>query len=187
MKLSKKRSILLTVGIFAIILAILGTVRSQQVHEQKQLSDELHLVELKLREFQIEQLSHKQQELEKQLIENMSQPESVEGTLPQPPGSITANDTLFSIAEACGVEVTAIGSSGLARDELGGIPCYALTLTTRAEGNLSDLISFITMLNNDINNGIVRSAEIIVPAATDEQKPSAGIRLIVYTYQGDQL
>ena len=59
MKLSKRNSILLTAGIFVIILSVLGTVRSQQAHEQKQLNDELQLVELKLREFQVEQLSWK--------------------------------------------------------------------------------------------------------------------------------
>lgn len=187
MKLSKTSSIVLLIGIFVITFASLGAVRSQQVHEQKQLNDELQLVELKLREFQVEQLSHKQQELEKQLRETTSQSEATEGTLPQPPGSIAANDTLFNIAEACGVEVTEIGSSGLASDELGGIPCYVLTLTARAKGNLSDLISFITRLNSDLTNGVVGSVEISVPAATSEEKPSATIRLTVYTYHGDQL
>ena len=186
MKLSKRSWLLLAVGVSIIAFASLGAVRSQQASEQDQLYEELSLAELKLSRIQLKQLSSRQKELEKQLSQTISQSETTNVVLPQPTGSIVASDTLFDTAAACGVKVIAISSSGLATDEVEGTICYVLTLAVRVEGDVSNLISCITKLNDDLTNGVVKSVQISIPEATGEEKPSANIQLVIYTYyQGD--
>jgi hypothetical protein len=105
--------------------------------------------------------------------------------LSQPNGSIVTSGILFDIAEAYGVEVTEISSSGPTNGELEGIACSVLPLTARVEGDVPALINFITRLNSDLTTGVVKSAEISIPETTDEEESSANIQLVIYNYQGD--
>jgi len=185
LKLSKTSWLLLTIGIFIITFAGLGIVRYQQIQEENQLGKELTLTETELNGFQLEQLSYQQAELEKQLSQATSQFETTKAMLSQPTGSIYTSGVLFDTAEAYGVEVTELGSSSLASGELEGVPCSVLSLTARVEGDVSDLIGFITELNNNLATGVVQSVEISIPETTSEEEPSANIQLVIYTYRGD--
>jgi len=186
LKLSKRSWLFLAVGVSIIAFAGLNAVRSQQASEQDQLYEELSLAELKLSRVQLKQLSSRQDELEKQLSQTISQSETTDVVLPQPTGSIAASDTLFDTAAACSVKVTTVGSSGLATDDLEGITSYVLALAVTVEGDVPNLISFIIRLNDDLTNGVVKSVQISIPEATGEEKPSANIQLVIYTYyQGD--
>ena len=111
--------------------------------------------------------------------------DAAKAILSQPIGSIVASDTLFNIAETCGVEVTEISSSGSAGGELEGIACSVLPLTARVEGDIPNLINFIIKLNGDFTTGAVKSVDISVSENTTEERSSANIQLLVYTYQGD--
>ena len=185
MKLTKKSWLLLTLGVFVITFAGLGAIQSQQVRQQKRLNEELALTELRLEGVQLEQLSAQQETLEKQLSQTISQSETAQAILSHPIGSITSSSTLFDIARDYGVEVTEFSSSGLASGDLAGIPCSVLTLNTRVEGDVSDLIRFITKLNREFTTGIIKSVEISMPETTGDAKSLANIQLVLYTYQGD--
>jgi len=184
LKLTKTSWLIITIGLFVIVLAGLGAVRSQQVHQLDQLKDELALAQLKLKGFQFEKLTFRQKELEQQLSETASQSEAAKTTLSQPVKSITISDTLFDIAETNSVNVTEIKSSGLAESNLEGVPCSALSLNAQVEGEMDNLISFITMLNNDFAAGAVKSVDINIPDRTGEKKPTANFQMVIYTYQG---
>ena len=164
--------------------ASLGIARSQQLHQQDQLNEELSVAERRLDKFQLKELYLQKENLEVQLNQTISQVEAAKAMLSQPSGSIDISDTVFSIAEACGVEVTEISSADPARDDLKGVTCSVLPLTTSVEGDVPNLIYFITRLNNDFSTGVVKSAEINIPEAADGDRPSASIRLVVYSYQG---
>lgn len=185
MKISKTSWLLIAIGVFIIAMVGLGAVRYQQVNQQNQLSEELALAEMKLNGFQLEQLSDRQGELEEQLSQTISQLEAAKAMLSQPNGSIVTSGILFDIAEAYGVEVTEISSSGPTNGELEGIACSVLPLTARVEGDVPALINFITRLNSDLTTGVVKSAEISIPETTDEEESSANIQLVIYNYQGD--
>ena len=185
MKLSKTGWLIIIIGVFVIILTGLGTVRSQQVREQDQLNEELALAQLKLKAVQLDQLAQQQGELERHLSQTTSQFQAARTILSQPVGSIAATSTLFDVAAACGAEVSEISSSGWTSEELEGIPCLVLTLTARVEGDVPNLVSFITELNSYLRNGVVKSVAISIPEMTSEEKSSANIRLVVYSYQGD--
>lgn len=178
MKLSKTSWLLLAIGVFITTFASLGTVCSQQVHQQNQLNEELTLAELKLNGFQREAS-------ETQLSQTLSQLETAKATLSQPIGSVATTSILLDVAEAYSAEVTEISSSDLASADLEGIPCSALTLTARVVGDVPNLVSFITKLNDDLGAGAVKSVVISIPEVTSEEKASASIQLVVYTYQGD--
>ena len=185
MKPSKKNWLILTIGILIIACASLVAVRSQQVHEHERLTEELSLAELRLDGSGFEQLLSQQEELEEQLSQTKSQFEATNAIFPQPIGSIAFNDTLFDIAETCGAEVIEISSSGPVSGNLEGIACHVQTLTTRVEGDVTNLISFITHLIDNLTNGVVKSVEISIPKDTGAKKPSANIKLAIYSYQGD--
>ena len=185
MKLSKTGWLIIIIGVFVIILAGLGTVRSQQVREQDQLNDELALAQLKLKGVQLDELAQQQGELDRHLSQTTSQFQAARTILSRPVGSIAVTSTLFDVAAANAVEVTDVNSSGLASADLQGIPCSVLTLTARVEGDVPNLVSFITELNRYLRNGVVKSVEISIPEMTTEEKSSANIQLVVYTCQGD--
>jgi len=185
LKLSKKFWIILTVIILIITFAGLGVARSQQVNEQKRLIDEFSLVELRLNGLRFEQLSSQQKELEEQLSQTISQFETASATSPQPIRSVAINDTLLDIAKTSGVEIIEISSSGPVSGELEGITCRVLTVTARVEGDAPNLISFTINLIDDLTNGVVKSVEINIPKATKNVKPTANIKLAIYSYQGD--
>jgi hypothetical protein len=184
LKLSKKSGLILIVGIAIAIFAGLWLARGQQVDEQ--LHEELSIVAMRLNGLQGEEISSQQGELEKQLSQTISQLETAKAVLSQSTESIDVSGALFDIAEATGVEITEISSSGLSSDSLEGITCSVLPLTITVEGDVADIISFVGSLNHDFTTGIVKSVEISIPETTSEETVSANIQLHIYTFQGDE-
>ncbi len=182
MKLSKKSWLTLSVVILIIAFASLGIARSQQVQEQKRLSEELSLVGLRLNGLRFEQLSSRQKELEEQLSQAMPQLETDNETSPQPIRSIAINDSLLDIAETSGVEIIEISSSGPVSGDLEGIACRVLTLTVRVEGDAANLINFTIDLTDELTNGVVKSVEINIPKDASKAKASANVNLAIYSY-----
>jgi hypothetical protein len=185
LKLSKTSWILLAVGVFIIMFVGLGAVGFKQANQQDQLNEELTLAQLELQRIQLEQLAGQQEVLGNQLSQTLSQLETAKVKLSPPAVGITSGDILFDVAAAHGVTITEIKSSILASDELEGITCSVLSLMARAEGDVPDLIDFIIELNGDLPIGVIKSVAIGIPEATSEDKSSADIQLIIYTYQGE--
>ena len=196
MKLSKTSWLILTLGIFIVAFASLGIAHYQQAHQQDQLEDQLAVAERRLNKLQLKQLYSQREEVEEQLNQTISQFEAAKAVLSQPAESINISDTLFRIAEACGVEVTAISSSGPARGgDLEGVTCSVLPVTIMVEGDVPNLLSFVIKLNDDFATSVVESVGIGVQEQVEEEigaegiegeaeKSSADIQLIVYSYQG---
>ena len=182
MKLSKKSWLILTIVILIIASASLGVAHSQQVHEQRRLSEELSLAGSRLNRFQFEQLSSQQKELEEQLSQIVSQSETSDAASPQPIRSIAINDSLLNIAKARDVKIIDISTSGAVSGDLEGIPCRILTLTTRVEGDTPNLIRFTTDLIDNLTNSVIKSVEINIPRDTSKAKSSANIKLAIYYY-----
>ena len=182
-KLSKKSWLLISVGVFTILFASLWTVHSQQNNEHKQLADKLNMADLKLDGFQTEQLIQRQNDLEGQLKQTLSQSAAARKILSQPIGSLAVSSVMFNFAEAYNVEIIEIGSPGLTVEELDGLACNVLPLTVTVAGDATDLVSFITRLNDSLENSIINSVEISIPETTEE-KASANFQMVVYAYQG---
>jgi len=184
-KLSRTSWLILTFGLFIIVLAGLAVVRFQQVGEQEALREKLTLAQTKLAKIQTERLSQRQKELELELSQIMAEAEAARAVLSQPISSLAISDMLWATAQANGVEITELSSPGMSTAELEGVSCSALSLTARAEGEVTDLVNFITELNGALATGVVKSAEINIPQAPSEDRPSASFQLVVYSYQGE--
>lgn len=184
MKFTKTSWLLIVIGAFIIILAGLGVVRYQQVYQQNQMNEKLALNQSGLEQIRLEPLSAREGELEEQLGQTTSQFEAVKAILSQPIESVTVSTTLFDIIEAYGLEVTQMASSNLAGGGLEGISCSGISLTAKVEGDVNDLINFTTELNSYFATSIVKSITITIPETASEEKASADIQLVIYTYQG---
>ena len=186
MKLSKTSWIMLIGGILFILFASLGIAGAKQLSERGQLSDELDIAENRVGKMQLDQLNIEQAQLVEELDKAMAESEAARENLKLSNESIDVTDFLFEIASSCSVTVIDVNSSGLSSGDLEGISCTVQQVGTTVEGNLPDLISFITRLNTEFTIGVVDSAQIsIVGAAEDEERPTASIQLSIYNYQGD--
>ena len=181
MKLGKKSWLFIAIGFFLIALVSLWTVYSQQSGVKKQLKEELTLANSRLGSIQIEQFANNQSELEQQLDEIIKQSEAARGTLSQPMNSIIISDILFSTAEANSVNITEVSSSGMTIEELSGVTCLALPITASVEGDLSNLVAFITQLNGDLSTGFISSLDMNITDPASNQKPSVNIQMVIYT------
>ena len=185
MKLSKTTLLLVITGIFAVVVIALGMVRYQQIGQQEELSRELALAQQNLGRTQPEELSSRQAELEEKLNQTTSQFEAVKSVLSQPIGSIKATGILFEIAKAYNLEVASMTSSGATTGSLEGVACSVITLAVRVEGDVPDIVNFITKLNSFFATGVVKSVTITIPEDTSSEKASANFQLMVYTHGGE--
>jgi len=190
-KISKTALIFLAGGIFVILVAILGMNYSQQSQEQSRLNHELSLAQLRLEEYASEQLSSQQEELESRLTRLEARLKVTKNNLYQSIQSIEVTETLYEVAEAYDVEIVEISSPGVSDKELEEVTLSALTLAVTVEGDVLNLIDFIYAWTEEYPTGVVESVEITVPEPpedeeeTAEELPSADIRLLIYTYEGD--
>jgi len=183
-KLGKKSYLFIIVGFFIIATVALWMVYSKQADIQKQLREELVSANSRLSLIEFEPLVNRQSELKQRLEQTVAEYEVVREKLVQPVESITISDILFSTAEANSVNVTEINSSGMTNVVLEGLPCQSLPLTATIEGDVNDLVAFITHLNVNLSTGVVKSVDIDIPDAAGSKKPSASIRMMIYRYQG---
>lgn len=185
MKLSKIMLLVIAAGAFIIIAAALGVMAFGRVSEQDKLNEELTLAQSNLERVLQGTLSSQQKELEGQLSQATLQFEAVKAMLSQAVGNVAASSILFDIAKGHGLEVTELASPGLSSDSLEEITCSVMSLSATVEGEIPDLVSFITTLNTYFTTGVIKSVTITIPEDTSEDKASADIQLVVYTYQGD--
>ena len=160
LKLSKKSLLSIGIGLFLIAFAGLWMVYSQHAGVKNQLKEELAQAKVRLGAVQVEQLSGEQEELERQLEETIEQSEFARGAFSQPMNSIIISDILLRTAEANSVNITTISSAGANRVVLNGVPCRSLPLTAYIEGEVADLVAFITELNDSLATINVRSVSM---------------------------
>ena len=163
MKISKTSWLILSIGIFLVVLAGLGLTRSQQLQAQSQLDEELDVAEMRLSKLGVEELRLKQEELQRQLDERIAELAEAKDKMRQTVESIDVTDEFFEIARSCEVVIMSISSSSIRDDKLEDITCSAITIDATAEGEVPNLINFVIKLNNDFTTGIVKSAQITIP------------------------
>lgn len=188
MKLSKTSWFFLGTGIFVILLLSFGAAYLQQSQQQDQLSEELSLAQLRLEKYSSrQQLSSQREELEAQLPKVQLQLKATRASLSQSVESIEASDTLFEIAEDSNVEIIMISSSTLNNEKLEGGTYSVLPLSVQIEGAITDLIDFIFKWSGEHRTGVMKSVGITIPKTNDAgelEKPSANLKLLIYSYQG---
>ena len=184
-KFSKTSWMFLSIGIFVVITGSLGLTYSQQLQEQEKLGGELGIAEKRISKLQVQGLPQKQVELQKRLDESLLQLAAAKDSLRQPVASINVTDEFYVIAYTCNVTVDSISSSNLRNSDMESISCTTITLNADVNGRLSDIIDFVTSLNNDFTTGIVGSTQLSITESSSNGETSANVRLTVYSYEGD--
>ncbi|UCB43797.1 MAG: hypothetical protein JSV77_03885 [Dehalococcoidales bacterium] len=180
MRLSKKRWLVWGTSILLVVVIVaLGIVQLRQAGQKSDLSEDLELAEQVLSTLETEQSSSGQDETGTQA----GDVGTAQAELSQPVDSILANENLFDIANVSSVTLTAITVSPISSGTLAELSCFSLPLNIVAEGDVPDLLDFITRLNTDLTNGLVRSATLSIPETPAEGEPSVDIDLVIYTYQ----
>jgi len=180
MKISKKSWLIIAIGIFAIAFAGLWMVYSEHLGRKHQVEDELNSARLQLQRINLDRMEQQQTELEQELEQTLSSSRNAREVLSWSMESLAVSHILFDTAEANNVSIVQINSAGTGREELCGVSCHILPLSARIEGELTDLVAFVTQLNNDMATGVVRSVDITIPSTGQS---SASIQMVVYSYQ----
>ncbi len=200
MKISKTAWTVLAIGIFVVVAASLLMAYFQEGQEQSRLSQELSSVEILLAKqwakFSSEELPSQQSQLERQLALAESKLNNAKAGLRQPIESIETTDTFFEIAEAneveiveiSKVEIVEISPPGWPEEDTDEVNFSAMSLTIKIEGDVPDLVDFISELSQQFPTSVYELTEIRVPEVAEEEEelepPSANLKLYIYTYEG---
>ncbi|MFH1382749.1 MAG: hypothetical protein ABIH70_07655 [Chloroflexota bacterium] len=182
MKLNKKFLIIIIAGVFVIVLVALNMVRSQQISQQEELTQKLTLTQTRLKGVQFETLAARQTDLEKQLSQSQSQLNVVTAVLAEEINSVSITNRIFELAKVQDLEVKDITSS-TASSTLEGIACSVVTFNIRAQGDIFQLVTFVTQLNGLLATSTVQSLKLTAVEAGGDTF-TADIQLAVYTNQG---
>ena len=185
MRLNRKWLIYGAIIVLVAALTTMGIIQVQQMKERDSLSDDLDMAEQLLNALEANQSSQWQDDSDTQPDDTQANFDTAKAELSQSIDSIIANESLFRIAADSSVTLTSISVSSFYDDTLAELPCSYLPLNVTAEGDLTTLLDFISRLNTDLTNGLVRLATLSIPEASDKGESSADIEMVIYTYQGE--
>jgi hypothetical protein len=184
LKLSKTSWLILSAGIFVVVLGCLGVTHSGQIKEKDELSGNLSLSSARLGNIEVSGLKVQLAELQEQLKESEELLTEAKDRLNQTVISVDVTDKLYEIASYYSVNVTIMGTSVIQESSFQGVNCSVISLTAEVIGSLSNIIDFITGLNSNFTTGFIRSAQIAVAGETGEDGSAASINMVAYSYEG---
>jgi hypothetical protein len=184
LKLSKTSWLLLSLGVFIVVLASLGMTRSRQLQDQARMSEELTSSGTELNNLKVSQLQTQLEKLQEKVGAGEAQLVEAREKLRQGIESADVTDRFFLIAGDCNVAVTNLTTSAIKEKILEDIACSMISLSASVTGDTADLIDFVVSLNHGYANGYVESAQITIPEASDESEPTVSLEMFVYSYEG---
>jgi len=185
LKFSKTGFLILSAGIFIVVLAGLGIARSGQVKEQNKLGTDLASSQLRLDKVDTTQSQYQLDELKQQLNDSEQQLMEVKDKLRQKIDSVDVSDKFYEIAKYYSVNVTVMGTSKKADDTYQGVGLSLISLSGTASGEFPKIIDFIAGLNNNFSTGFIQSVQVQVGDPLLDEDSEASISLIVYSYEGN--
>jgi len=184
LKFSKTGWLILSAGIFIVVLAGLGITRSGQVKEQGKLGTDLASSQVRLDKVDTTQYELQRTELTQQLTDSAQQLAEVKDKLRQKIESVDVTDKFYEIATFYSVNVTVMGTTKVSNDTYQGVEFSVISLSGTAAGEFPDIIDFIAGLNNNFSTGFVQIAQIKVNDTSSGGPWNGDITLIVYSYEG---
>jgi hypothetical protein len=181
MKTSKKVWLIVGIGVFAIVIALLFSNYSRQAGEREQLENNLFTAQALL-----PKLTNQKGDLENQLAQAQSLLDRSRAKFPQSVESIKYGEDLFEIADDCDVEITKLTAS-LPTDKVAGGAAYSVSsFAVGVEGDLSDILDFVDALRAGADFQLPWSAEVTtVKINCASEGDSATINLDIYAYKGE--
>jgi hypothetical protein len=179
--LSKTSWIILSVGVFIVVLAGLGVTYSQQIKEKNELQDELAVTDLRLEKFNIAELQQQESQLLEEIEAETAKLESALAEIQQTIESIDVTGTCYLIASQSDVEIIDISSTEIGNAEMGELGLSKIALSVGVTGSLPNIVDYIAELNDNFTTGHV----VTVQMNFGDIPPYASIQLVIYSYEGD--
>jgi len=183
MKISKNSWFTIALGFLVMAAASLSLVYYQRASEREQLEADLFLNRSKLSSVDMSTLTYQQEKLEGDLNKAYREYEADKEKFVQSIENIAVSNVLYSTANVNGVNITGMSSSDVSSEVIEGASCIALSLNARVVGDVDKLIAFITQLNDDLINVVVKSVSMAIPTSNSDNTASADIRIVIYTYE----
>lgn len=179
--LSKTSWIILSVGVFIVVLAGLGVTYSQQLKKSSEANDELELTEMRLAQYNIEELRQQESELLALFDASLSQHDSDKTIFQQSIESIDVTYRCYYIASLTNVEIIDIGTTEVKAAEFIGLDCDMILIQVKVRGELADMVNFIINMNDGFNTGYIEATQTV----TNEDAQYTTVQIIVYSYKGE--
>ncbi len=184
-KLSKTSWLILSAGVFIVVLAGLGVTRNQQLQEQAVAEEQLSLVETRLNKYDLTQLRYRVDELSRLINEKETEVEEAKKRLDSTVVSADVVEQFFAIADFSNVSVSNLSDTPIANATLSGVGVQQTVLSGSITGTLGDIIDFITNLNHNFTTGYTVSAQISISNVPDDDDlqgtASCNIQVFVYS------
>jgi len=174
MKLSKKVWLIVGIGVFVIIIAVLYVVYFQQVEERDQLSQKLAQAEALL-----PGLIAEKSDLEDQLTFATSSLETNQAKFPESVQSIEYGEYIFEIADRCNLTLASLSFPKPNELKVGPVTYSVVSLTLPVSGRLVDIFEFIDILRTDARFASTRVKSVNLNVAGG----SATIAVDIYGYK----
>lgn len=183
MKKNKKLLVYIGIGVYVIAAAASGYILLGKFSEQSKVDEELTLAEADLERTDIDRLSGQIGELEEQLTAIIAQTDTYKTMMSKELFNVRASTIVFDVAGENYVEVIDLNSKSAFPEMLKNIPCDVVPLEAIIEGNVEDIVSFVTQLNTALTTGVIKSVNLTIPESSTAVKPTAVISLLIYNYQ----
>jgi hypothetical protein len=187
LKLSKTSWLILSAGVFIVILAGLGLTRSQQLQDLSTSTQELQIAAKRLSTMDTTDLKAQVDSLQEQITLGQADLADATSRLNKSVVSADVAEEFYSIAEASGVVVNSFTSTPVSAQSLQGIPVSETAVSGQVKGTLKQVIDFITNVNTSFRTGYVKSASLQLdtppePGMDADADTNASIQLIIYSY-----
>jgi hypothetical protein len=181
MKTSKKVWLIVGIGVFAIVIALLFSNYSRQAGEREQLENNLFTAQALL-----PKLTNQKGDLENQLAQAQSLLDRSRAKFPQSVESIKYGEDLFEIADDCDVEITRLTMSKPTNKKVGAVTYSVSSFAVDVNGDVSDILDFVDALRAGADFQLPWSAEVTaVRINYADTAGTATISLKIYAYKGE--
>lgn len=184
-KLSKTSWLILSAGVFIVVLAGLGVTRNQQIQQQSVAQEKLDLAETRLGKYDLTQLRYRVEELSRLIEEKKTEVEEARVRLDSTVVSADVVEQFFAIAEFSDVSVSNLSDTPISNSDLSGVDVQQTSLSSSVNGTLENVIDFITNLNHNFTTGYTVTAQIRVVEIPDDDDmqgtASCTVQIFVYS------
>ena len=186
-KLSKTSWLILSAGVFIVVLAGLGVTRNQQMEQQSVAEEQLELAETRLNKYDLTQLRYRVDELSRLVDEKKAEVEESRDRLDSTVVSADVVEQIYAIAVFSDVIILDLSDSPIVNESLSGVKVQQTALSARVTGELGNIIDFITNLNHNFTTGYTVNAQITVLNVVDDDdihaNASGTVQVFVYSHE----
>jgi hypothetical protein len=188
-KLSKTALWILGIGFFILAAAVMLMLHAGQSGDASRLEENLAVTQTLLTKLTAERedLNSLIQQQNNQLDEAETAYSQSQANFPETVMSIEYDEELFFIADDYNLEVINLTASQPRENKVGEIPFNNTIFEVEVRGEVSNILSFINNVTTGgyFNSATVELVNMEVPDPDQKGQPSAVIKLIIYSFEGE--